>query len=179
MQPYRSAVSAAAPAATAAPSASANLQIARRCVAQLHQHRHGRCVPSAPQQHIRASASTQADTSAAAELLSSAIGRASPCVSQGTSTLRFHAASLMSLRARSELTPSAGSTLRDRSSLSVPAARIAAFLASTVQVRRTAIAARSSSRASAAHVQLTPPCRFRTSRRVFRAARSPPSIPTL
>ena len=80
-----------------------------------------------------------------------------------------------SSRARNELTPSADSTLRARSSLSVPAARIAALFASTVQVRRTAIAARSASRASAAHVTLTPPCRFGTSRRVLRTAQSPPS----
>ena len=46
-----------------------------------------------------------------------------------------------------------------------------------MQVRRTAIAARSASRASAAHLKLTPSCRFRTSRRVFPARRSrPPSF---
>ena len=61
--------------------------------APLHQHCYVRCASSAPQQRIRASASARADTFAAAELPSPAVGRASPCVSQGASTPRFHAVS--------------------------------------------------------------------------------------
>ena len=65
----------------------------------------------------------------------------------------------MSTRTRSELTPQTGAKFLDRDSICAPAARIAAFLASTVQVRCTAFAARGTSRAAAAMHKLTFPQR--------------------
>ena len=65
----------------------------------------------------------------------------------------------MSTHTRSELTPQTGAKFLDRDSTCAPAARIAAFLASTVQVRCTAFAARGTSRAAAAMHKLTFPQR--------------------